>query len=447
MNIQLSDHFTYPKLIRFVFPSIVMMIFTSIYSVIDGLFVSRYVGKVPFAAINLIMPVLMILQSVGLMIGAGGTAIIGKTLGEGKRELANQYFSMLVYVLFFVGLIFAGIGFFAIRPLAMFLKAEGAMLENCVLYGRICMVSLPFEMLLMSFQSFFVTAEKPDLGLGTAVLAGIANIVLDALFILPALPFRWGLKGAAWATTISQIIGALISLAYFARKNTSLLQLTAKTKFYGHILIKSCTNGASEMVSNIASSVIGILYNYQLMRFAGENGVAAYGVVMYVSMIFASIFFGYSMGSAPIISYQLGAGNFDEMKNVFRKSMVFCTVSGILMALMVITLSSPLSGIFVGYDEKLFHMTIRAFHFFAATFLLMGFSSFGSGFFTALNDGKTSAIISFVKTFLFEVLTILLFPALLGLDGVWWASVTAEIGAFLVSMAFIWGKRNRFHYL
>lgn len=443
MKIQLSDHFTYPKLLRFVAPSIVMMIFTSIYSVVDGLFVSRYVGKTSFAAINLIMPALMILQSVGLMIGTGGTAIVGKTLGEGDREKANSYFSMLVYVLFGVGLVFAIIGFFAMRPLAVMLKADGNLLENCVLYGKIVMVAMPFEILLMSFSSFFVTAEKPDLGLGVSVFAGVTNMILDALFILG---FKWGLSGAALATSLSQILGAAICLIYFARKNTSLLKLTTHTRLYGKVLLKACTNGASEMVSNIASSIIGILYNYQLMRYAGEDGVSAYGVIMYISMIFAAIFFGYSMGSGPVVSFQFGAGNHKELKNMFRKSMVFNLIAGIVMVLFVIVMASPFSKLFVGYDEGLYHMTVHAFHIYAPTFLLMGFAVFGSGFFTALNDGKVSAIISFLKTFGFEVLSILILPQLFHLEGVWWAAVTAEVGAFLVSVSFLFFERKKYHY-
>lgn len=442
-RIQLFEHFTYPKLLRFVAPSIVMIIFTSIYSVVDGLFVSRYVGKTPFAAINLIMPALMILQSVGLMIGTGGTAIVGKTLGEGEQEKANQYFSMLTYVLFAVGTIFAVVGWFAMPALAGAFKAEGDMLSACVLYGRIVMLAMPFEIILMAFQSFFVTAEKPGLGLGVAVLAGVCNMVLDAVFILA---FQMGLAGAAWATTLSQLTGAVICLVYFGRKNDSLLRLTRKTQFYGRVLLKSCTNGASEMVSNIASSVIGILYNAQLMRYAGEDGVAAYGVVMYVSMIFAAVFFGYSMGSGPIVSYQFGAGNTVELKNMFKKSMAFNLITGLLMVALVVMVADPLAALFVRDEPGLYQMTFHALHIFSLTFPLIGFSTFGSGFFTALNDGRTSAIISFVRTFAFEVLSILILPYFFKLEGIWWAAVTAEVGAFLVSMSFLFWGRKKYQY-
>jgi len=443
MRIHLSEHFTYGKLLRFVFPSMVMMIFTSIYSVVDGLFVSNFVGKTPFAAINLIMPVLSILGAVGLMIGAGGTAIVGKTLGEDNKKLANEYFSMLVYIVTAIGIAFGVIGFLAMRPLAIALKAEGEMLSDCVLYGRVIILALPFQMLQMSFQSFFITAEKPKLGLAVTVTSGISNIILDALFIIG---FKWNLMGAALATALSEILGAVLALVYFIRPNDSLLRLTAKTKFYPTVLWKACTNGSSEMVSNIASSVVTMLYNGQLMRFAGEDGIAAYGVVMYVSFIFSAIFYGYCMGSAPIVSYQYGSNNYVELKNLFKKSMMLMLIFGVTMVSLVLVGAAPLSMIFVGYDKGLYNMTIHAFHVFAVTFLLIGFSTFGSSFFTALNDGKVSAAISFLRTFVFEVLAILIMPVFFKLDGVWWAIVVAEVAAFLVSMTFLVLNRRKYQY-
>ena len=443
MRIQLSDHFTYGKLLRFVLPSVAMMVFISIYSVVDGLFVSNFVGKTSFAAINLIMPILSILSAMGLMIGAGGTAIVGKTLGEHKRELANQYFSMLILAVAVVGVFFAAVGFLLMRPMAMALGAEGAMLADCVLYGRVIILALPCQMLLMSFQSFFVTAEKPKLGLAVTVTSGVANMLLDALFVVG---FQWGLFGAAFATALSQTLGAALALAYFASNNNSLLRLTAKTKFYGKVILKSCTNGSSEMVNNIAASVINMLYNYQLLRFAGENGVAAYGVIMYVSFIFAAVFFGYSMGSAPVVSYQFGAKNTAELKNMFKKGLVCMTVTGIVMLLLVLAFAAPLAKIFVGYDQDLLQMTVHAFHIFAATFLIMGFSTFGSGFFTALNDGKVSAAIAVLRTFVFEVLAVLLMPMFFQLDGIWWSIVVSEIAAFSVTLLFLIIKRKKYRY-
>lgn len=424
-------------------PSISMMIFTSIYSVVDGLFVSNFVGKTPFAAINLIMPVLSILSSLGLMIGAGGTAIVGKTLGENEKEKANEYFSMLAIVVALLGIVFGVIGFFAVRPLAMALGAEGEMLSHCVLYGRVIILALPFQMLQMSFQSFFITAEKPKLGLGITVLSGVSNMILDALFIIV---FKWGLLGAALATAFCQALGAVIALVYFSRKNDSLLKLTTKTRLYAKVIMQACVNGSSEMVSNVASSIINTLYNFQLMRFAGEDGVAAFGVVMYVSFIFSAIFYGYTMGSAPIISYQFGAENQIELKNMFKKSMIIMVVMGVIMLLAVMVAAAPLAKIFVGYDKGLYDMTVRAFRIFAITFLLNGCSIFGSGFFTALNDGRTSAIIAFLRTLVFEVTAILIIPAFFGLDGVWWSIVAAEFAAVIVTVSFLVKKRNKFNY-
>lgn len=443
MRIQLSEHFTYRKLLRFVLPSIAMMIFTSIYSVVDGLFVSNFVGKIPFAAINLIMPVLFILGSIGLMAGAGGSAILGKTLGENEGEKAKKYFSTMVYALAATGLIFGLIGFAVMQPLSIALQAEGEMLADCVLYGRVLMLALPFQMLQMAFQSFFITAEKPKLGLMVTLIAGVTNMVLDALLIVV---FQWGLFGAAIATAASQIFGALLAILYFARKNDSLLQLTLKTKLYWKVLLNVCTNGSSEMVSNLAASLINMLYNFQLMRFAGENGVAAYGVIMYVSFVFSAIFYGYTMGSAPIISYQYGAQNHTELKNMFKKSTHIMLAAGIIMVVSVITTAGPLTKVFVGYDQDLYDMTVHAFQVFAVTFLLSGFSIFGSGFFTALNNGKISAAIAFLRTFVFEVFAILMMPIIFGLDGIWWAVVVAESAAFLVTGIFLLIKRKTYHY-
>lgn len=444
MRIKLSDHFTYGKLFRFVLPSIAMMIFTSIYSVIDGLFVSNLVGKTAFAAINLIMPVLFILSAIGLMLGTGGTAIVGKTLGEHDRELANKYFSMLVYVVAVIGVIVGAIGFSAMRPLAVLLKAEGSMLEDCVLYGRIIIAALPFQMLQMCFQSFFITAEKPKLGLAVTVGAGVTNMVLDALFIAV---FKWGLMGAAFATALSQTIGTVLSLIYFASKNSSLLRLTTKTKLYRRVILRACTNGSSEMVNNIASSIVTMLYNLQLMRFAGEDGIAAYGVVMYVSFIFAAVFLGYSMGSAPIVSYQFGAQNHKELKNMFRKSMTVTLVTGVLMLVLVNVTAVPLTNIFVGYDKELCDMTIHAFRIFSLSFLCIGVSIFASSFFTALNDGKVSAIIAFLRTLVFNILTVLILPEFFEVDGVWWSVVVAETAAVIVSVAFLVSNRKKYRYV
>ena len=398
-RIKLSEHFTYNKLFRFVIPSVVMMVFTSIYGMVDGFFVSNYVGTTPFAAINLIWPVIMMLSALGFMVGTGGTAIVAKTFGEGDNEKANRYFSMLVYATLIGGVLLAAIGIPFVKNVSVLMGAEGDILDDCVIYGTIMLIALPFFMLQNVFQSFFVTAEKPKLGLFVTVSAGVVNIVLDAVFILW---FKWGLVGAAVATGLSQFVGAVFPLIYFVRKNDSLLRLS-KTSFYGNVLLKTCTNGSSELMSNISASIVVILFNNQLLKMAGENGVAAYGVLMYASFTFAAIFIGYSIGGSPVVSYHYGAGNTDELKSLFRKSMIIIGASGAVMLASGQLLARPLSALFTGDDTELFEMTLRGFRIFAFSFILSGFNIFGSAFFTALNNGVVSAVLSFLRTFVFQI--------------------------------------------
>ncbi len=442
MQIQLSDRFTYGKLFRFTLPSVVMMVFTSIYGVVDGFFVSNFVGKTPFAAVNFIFPFLMILGTVGFMFGAGGSALIARTMGEGDDHKAQRLFSLFVYVTAGCGVALGLIGFIFIRPIAAWLGAEGEMLENCVLYGRIILPVLPALMLQYEFQSFFITAEKPQLGLMVTVIAGVANMVLDALFTA-VLPF--GLAGAASATAISQALGGIIPLFYFGRRNSSRLRL-CKTSFDGWALLKACTNGSSELMSNISMSIVSMLYNAQLIRYAGEDGIAAYGVLMYVSMIFMAIFIGYSTGVAPVVGYHFGADNRDELRSLYRKSTVIILASSAAMLGLAEVLARPLSTIFVGYDPVLFDITVSAFGVYSFSFLFSGIAIFGSAFFTALNDGLTSALISFLRTLVFQVAAVLIFPLIWGLDGIWLSIVAAEVMAAVVTLAFLIGKRKKFHY-
>ena len=442
MNIQLSDHFTFKRLIQFVIPSIMMMIFTSIYGVVDGFFVSNFVGKTPFAAVNLIMPVPMMLGSLGFMLGTGGTALVSMTLEEGKIELANKIFSFLIYVGVITGCVLAAVGIFIMEPVAILLGAEGEMISMCVIYANILLLSLPAFMLQNMFQSFLIASEKPNLGLFITLIAGVTNMILDALFMAV---FDWGIVGAATATAISQCIGGIIPLIYFIRKNNSPLQLT-KTKFDGSVLFKACTNGSSELVSNISMSFVSMLYNLQLMRFAGENGVAAYGVIMYVNFIFISIFLGYSVGTAPIIGYNHGSGNHAELKNIFKKSITFIASAGIVLTLTALILSSPLSKIFVGYDAALYKMTIHAFKIYALSFLFCGFGIFASSLFTALNNGAISAAISFLRTIIFQTAAILIMPEIWDLNGIWYSVATAEILATIVSIICIVKYKKKYHY-
>ncbi len=442
MTVQLSDHFTYGKLFRFVVPSIVMMVFTSIYGVVDGFFVSNYVGKTPFAAVNLIMPFVMILGSVGFMIGTGGSALVGKTLGMGDNDKANRYFTLMIYFTLLCGIIFSALGIIFIRPIASLLGATDAMIEDCVVYGRVVLIFNTAFMLQNVFQSFLITAEKPKIGLVVTVAAGVANMVLDGLFIAV---FKWGVTGAALATGISQCVGGIIPLIYFMRPNSSLLRLT-KPKPEVLAIIKACGNGASEFMSNISTSVVSIVYNYQLMKYAGENGVAAYGVLMYVQFIFVGVFVGYSIGCAPIVSYHYGANNHDELKNMLKKSIILMSVSGVVLMLIAQILAGPLSKLFVGYDEELFDMTKHAFSLFAFSFVPAGLNIYASSFFTALNNGAVSACISFMRTLVFQMLAVLILPIILGIDGIWMAMTVAEICAFVISLIFLITKRKRYGY-
>lgn len=442
MNIQLSEHFNYKKLLRFTLPSIIMMIFTSIYGVVDGFFVSNFVGKTPFAAVNFIMPFLMILGSIGFMFGTGGSALISKTMGEGDKERAKRLFSLFIYISAGCGIVIAVLGFIFIRPIAGLLGAEGTMLDDCVTYGRIILAALPAYMLQYEFQSFFVTAEKPQLGLAVTIAAGMTNMVLDALFVAV---FSWGLPGAAAATAISQCVGGLLSLIYFVRPNSSLLRLT-KTKYDGGALLKACTNGASELMSNISMSIVSMLYNVQLIKYAGEDGVAAYGVLMYVNMIFLAAFIGYSVGTAPIIGYNYGAGNHDELKNLLKRSLKIIGTFSVVMVIAAEVLARPLTVIFVGYDQGLLELTLRGFIIYSFSFLFSGIAIFGSSFFTALNDGLISALISFLRTLLFQVAAVLIFPLILGIDGIWISIVAAELMAAVVTSLFLVTKRKKYHY-
>ena len=442
MNIPLSEHFTYGKLIRFTFPSIVMMIFTSIYSVVDGIFVSNFAGKTAFAAVNLIMPYLMVWGTLGFMVGTGGTALISKTLGMGDNKKANDIFSMLTLVCLVGGVVLTVISIVFMRPAAIALGATGQMLEDCVLYGSIVQVALTAYILQYAFQSFCVTAEKPNLSLGMMVVAGVCNIVLDALFVAV---FRWGLVGAAVATAIAQIIGAAIPLVYFLRPNPSLLRL-GKCRFDGKSLLRTCTNGASELMSNLSMSLVGMLYNLQLLKYAGENGIAAYGVIMYVNFLFLSVFIGFAIGSAPLFGFNYGADNQPELKNLFRKSLVILTLVSLAMAGSAMALAYPLSNVFTGYDPELLEMTVRGFRIFSLSFLVCGFNIFGSSLFTALNNGLISAVISFLRTLVCQIGAVLILPVFLGLDGIWLSILAAEAAALVLTAFFTVKYRKKYHY-
>lgn len=440
--IALSEHFTTKKLIRFTFPTIIMMIFTSIYGVVDGFFVSNFAGKSAFAAVNFIMPFLMILGSIGFMFGTGGSAYISKTMGEGKTQKANQIFTQLIFVSLVCGIVFAVLGILLLRPIALFLGADEAMLSLCCRYGTVILVCLPFYVLQYEFQCLFSTAGKPHLGLYITLAAGFSNMILDAVLVAV---FPFGVTGAAVATGISQIIGGAIPLFYFGKKNRSLLSF-CKFKFDFSAMVKICSNGMSELMSNISMSLVGMLYNVQLMRFAGEDGVAAYGVLMYVSMIFAAIFIGHSVGAAPIVGYHFGAKNHRELNSLLKKSAALISGCSVVMFLISELLAWPLSRLYVGYDAELLSLTAHAFRIFSFSFCFCGFSIFGSSFFTALNDGLTSALISCLRTMVFQIGAVLLFPIFFEIDGIWWSITAAEVMALFFTFVFLIIKNKKYRY-
>lgn len=440
--IQLSDHFDYKHLLKYTFPSVIMLVFTSIYGVVDGFFVSNFAGKTPFAAVNFIMPLLMILGCVGFMFGTGGGALIAITMGAGRTKKANELFSLIVYISAACGVLLAVLGFLFLRPMASMMGAQGQLLEDCLTYGHMIMIAIPFYVLQYEFQCLFATAGKPKLGLYVTAAAGVTNILLDALFVAG---FQWGLEGAAAATAFSQFVGGVIPILYFGRKNDSSLRLV-RCGFDGRALLKVCVNGSSELMSNISMSLVSMIYNVQLMKYAGEDGVAAYGVLMYVGMIFSAVFIGYSVGAAPVIGYHYGAQNLAELKGLLKKSIVLVCVFAVLMFASGQLLSAPLSRLFVGYDAELFDMTVHAFAIFSFSFLFSGFAIFGSSFFTALGDGLVSALISFLRTLVFQCLSVLIFPIFWQLNGIWFSIVAAEIMAVVVTVLFLLGKRKKYHY-
>ena len=439
-EIKLSDHFSYGKLLRFTAPSVGMMIFTSIYGMVDGFFVSNFVGKVPFAAVNFIFPFLMILGTIGFMFGTGGSALVSKTMGERDMAKANRIFSLLVYTSLILGIGIAVLGILFLRPIAALLGAEGQMLDDCVTYGRVILLALPAFILQLEFQNFFITAEKPKLGLYVTIASGVTNMVLDAVLVIP-----FGLVGAALATGLSQVVGGVIPLIYFARPNSSLLRL-GKTGYDGKAILRTCTNGASELMSNVSMSLVNVLYNVQLLKFAGEDGIAAYGTMMYVNFAFLSAFIGYSIGTSPVVSFHYGAQNQDELKSLLKKSGVIIGVCSVVMLVLGWVLAMPMSRLYAGYDPVLLDMTVNGFYIFTWSFLFAGFAIFFSGFFTALNDGLTSAIISFLRTLVFQIAAVMLLPLVWGIDGIWWSVVVAEVMAVIVGVIFLVAKRKKYGY-
>ncbi len=442
MAVHLDDHFTYKKIGKAVLSPILMMVFTSVYSIVDGVFVSNFVGKTAFAALNLVFPVTMILGSLGFMMGAGGSALVAKTLGEGDKEKANKIFSGVVYSTIILGVIVSLAVVFFVEPISKLLGATDEMLPYCTVYGQILIGAEVLFMVQNLFQTFFIVAEKPQLGFAVTAIAGVTNIILDAAFVVGA---KLGLAGAAYATIIGQFFGAVIPIIYFACPNKSLLRL-GKATFAPRMLFQTVTNGSSELLSNIASSVVSMIYNMQLLKFAGEDGVSAYGIIMYASFIFAAVFMGYAIGVAPIISYNYGAQNRDELKNMFKKSTIITFTAGVIMTILSVALARPLSSIFVSYDQNLLDMTTVGIRIFSVSFIFMGFNMFVSSFFTALNNGLVSAIVSFARTLIFQIGAVMLLPMAFGLTGIWCAIIVAEGLALVLEIIFLVTNQKKYGY-
>ena len=450
-RIRLSEHFTYKKLIQFVIPSVAMMVFISIYGIVDGFFVSNFAGAIPFAALNLIFPMIMILGSGGFMLGTGGNAVVSKALGEGDSERANRIFSMLVYATTLIGVILSIAGILLARPVAayfasmekeMTMEERAILIEYCVIYARIILAALPMFMLQNVFQGFFVTAEKPRLGLYVTLAAGISNMVLDALFVVG---FKGGLVGAAIATALSQCVGGALPLFYFFRKNDSLLRL-GKTRFEGKVFAGICFNGLSELMTNIALSVVAIVYNAQLMHYVALNGVSAYGIINYIGFIFIAVFIGYAVGVSPIVGYHYGAENKEELKNILNKSSMIMGVLGILMTLIAVVFAEPFAKIFTDGDKELLMLTVRGMRLYSLCFLICGFNIFVSSFFTALSNGAISLFLSFFRTFVFPVVAVFILPLLWQVDGIWLSIAAADLLGLLLSFACLLWKRKRYGY-
>ena len=442
MKIKLSDHFTFSRLLRYALPSVIMMIFTSIYSVVDGLFIANLVGSNALSSINIVMPMVIIVGAFGFMLGTGGSAVVAVKLGQGKPKTANEYFSMIISVIAAIGITLSAVCIIFIKPICRVLGASDILIDGCVTYGTILLIGSAAFMLQTTFQTFFVVAEKPHLGLTLTVISGVANMVLDYVFVYL---LRGGIAGAAWATVCGYLIGSVVPLIYFLLPNKSLLRLS-RFKFAPRVLLNSSINGSSEMMTQVSMSVITLLYNLQMMRLLGEDGVASITVIMYVNFIFIAIFIGYSMGTAPIVGYNYGAGNREELKGVFRKSMIIISVCSVAMTASAIALSGFLSHIFIGANPELAQLTAHGFRLNAFSFLIAGFNIYGSSFFTALCNGKLSALISFLRSLILQAIMIIVLPMLLGLDGVWLSVVVAELLTVIVTVICFITNRKKYHY-
>lgn len=441
-GVRLSDHFTYKKLFKAVLSPILMMVFTSIYGIVDGLFISNVEGDTAFSAVNLIIPVTMAIGAIGFMFGAGGSALVSKTLGEGDKDKAQSIFTAIVIINAAVGFAISVLTFIFVEQIVTLLGATPEMKDYAVKYGRIILIGEIAFMTQNLFQNFFIVAERPHLGFIVTVGAGFTNMVLDAVMVAV---LRLGVEGAAIATIISQVVGSIAPIIYFARKNTSLLQFR-KPMFRFDYIFKTITNGFSEFLSNVSASFVSMVYNKQLMSYRGQDGVTAYGIIMYASFIFAAVFIGYAIGTAPIIGYNYGAQNHDELKNVFKKSMILNFATGIVMTTLSVVFARLLCSIFVGYNPALLDFSAQAMRIFSIGFIFMGLNIFTSSFFTALNNGLISAIVSAFRTLVCQLVMVFTLPIIWGVDGIWISIVAAEALALCLEIVFLITNRKKYHY-
>lgn len=444
MKIELSGHYSYSRILKTCIPSVLMILTTSVYSIVDGLFVSNFAGTTSFAALNIIWPAIATVAAFGLMFGTGGSALVAMVIGQDDRDRANGIFTMLIRAMLILGAVCGTLLFIFMRPVSIWLGADEAMLPDCIRYGRILVCAMPAFMSQMAFNSFFMTAEKPQLGTLLTVICGITNIAFDALFIVV---FGWGLTGAAIATVLGMAVGGIYPLYYFSSKKRN----TTKLKFVKadtdwHCIVRCCSNGLSEYVGNIALNIVSMCYNLQLMKLIGQDGVAVYGILMYIGYVYASVYIGYNIAVSPIVSFNYGAQNHDELKSLLRKSIVILLVAGTILTGLSEILSSPMAGIFVGYDPGLKALTARAIRIYMISFMICGLNMFVSAWFTALNNGIVSACAAFARTLVFEMGAIFILPLLLGLDGVWLAVDVADMLALVLAVILLSTFRKRYNY-
>ena len=449
IDTSLNKHWTKFQLLKYAFPSIVMMFTISVYEIIDGFFISNFIDSTSFAAVNLVFPFLMILASFGMMIGSGSSAIIANKMGENKPQVANRYFSMFVYFLIICGILLSVIGIFVTKPVVILLGAEDYLLDVATYYGLMSLISMPAYILQTAFLTFYNTAGKPKMGLITAIISGVTIFVLDFVFVAI---LNFGINGILIATITTEYVSAIIPICYFARKkNKSLLRFVGPKEAFKNqnpssiaLILKSCLNGSSEAVQEIAASLVILLCMFQINKFIGEDGLVAYGIIDYAWIVFNSFYLGFAVAVAPLMSYQQGADNRAEMKNLLKCGLTIIIIASIVSFALSILLAPVIAGVFVSYDPHLAEYSVYAFRIYSISFLFAGISIYGSSVFTSLGDGLTSALIAFLRTLVFEAAALLILPEIIGSDGIWFAIGFAEVLATILTIVFLCVKRKKF---